>query len=171
MAVRAVPKLSFRERRRRDRQTFFLRRYCAIATGIAGRGTIMAAFIIFRCPYTDMDVQTSMSKQESDDARTYEAVTCAACTRIHFYQHGHRHSDRREQVGASREHAALCRDTLKNLAFLATTYSIGTLSDFDIPPRRNARHALKTSQEATNRVSRNDDLCLFTTSNSKSVNN
>ena len=44
----------------------------------------MAAFIIFRCPYTDMDVQTSMSKQEGDGARTYEAVTCAACTRIHF---------------------------------------------------------------------------------------
>ena len=44
----------------------------------------MAAFIIFRCPYTGMDVQTSLSKQEGAGARTYEAITCAACTRIHF---------------------------------------------------------------------------------------
>lgn len=41
-------------------------------------------FIIYRCPVTGMDVQTSLSKQEGDAARNYEAVTCAACTRIHF---------------------------------------------------------------------------------------
>jgi hypothetical protein len=42
-------------------------------------------FIIFRCPATGMDVQTSLNKQqEGDGARNLEAVTCAACTRIHF---------------------------------------------------------------------------------------
>ena len=44
----------------------------------------MAEFIIFRCPQTGMDVQTLLHKQEKNDARAYEAVTCPACTRLHF---------------------------------------------------------------------------------------
>jgi hypothetical protein len=41
----------------------------------------MAALIIFRCPQTGMLVQTLLHK---DEARTYKAVTCPACTRLHF---------------------------------------------------------------------------------------
>jgi len=44
----------------------------------------MAALIIFRCPHTGMDVQTSLEKQERDPIRAYEAISCPACTRIHF---------------------------------------------------------------------------------------
>jgi ribosomal protein L34E len=43
----------------------------------------MAALIIFRCPQTGMLVQTLLHTQK-DEARTYEAVTCPACTRLHF---------------------------------------------------------------------------------------
>jgi ribosomal protein L34E len=44
----------------------------------------MAALIIFRCPHTGMDVQTSLEKQERDPVRAYEAISCPACLRIHF---------------------------------------------------------------------------------------
>jgi hypothetical protein len=44
----------------------------------------MAALIIFRCPHTGMDVQTSLEKQERDPIRAYEAISCPACIRIHF---------------------------------------------------------------------------------------
>jgi hypothetical protein len=44
----------------------------------------MSAFIIYRCPHTGMDVQTSLQKENNDAARTYETVTCSACTRIHL---------------------------------------------------------------------------------------
>jgi len=44
----------------------------------------MAALIIFRCPHTGMDVRTSLEKQERNPIRAYEAISCPACTRIHF---------------------------------------------------------------------------------------
>lgn len=44
----------------------------------------MADLIIFRCPFTGMDVQTSLEKQEGNLVRAYEAISCPACTRIHF---------------------------------------------------------------------------------------
>jgi hypothetical protein len=44
----------------------------------------MIDLIIFRCPQTGMDVQTLLYKQGKDEARAYEAVTCPACTRLHF---------------------------------------------------------------------------------------
>jgi hypothetical protein len=46
----------------------------------------MADLIIFRCPQTGMDVQTLLHKQgnREEEVRTYEAVTCPACTRLHF---------------------------------------------------------------------------------------
>ena len=44
----------------------------------------MTDLIIFRCPQTGMDVQTLLYKQGKDEARTYEAITCPACTRLHF---------------------------------------------------------------------------------------
>ena len=44
----------------------------------------MADLIIFRCPLTGMDVQTSLEKQERNPIRAYEAISCPACTRIHF---------------------------------------------------------------------------------------
>ena len=31
-----------------------------------------------------MNVQTLLHKQGKDEARTYEAITCPACTRLHF---------------------------------------------------------------------------------------
>src|SRR5260370_608011 len=43
----------------------------------------MAALIIFRCPQTGMNVQTLLPTQK-DEVRTYEAVTCPSCTRLHF---------------------------------------------------------------------------------------
>ena len=45
----------------------------------------MADLIIFRCPQTGMDVETLLHKQEHEEARPYYvAVTCPACTRLHF---------------------------------------------------------------------------------------
>lgn len=44
----------------------------------------MADLIIFRCPHTGMDVQTYLHRREKDEARAHEAVTCPACTRLHF---------------------------------------------------------------------------------------
>jgi hypothetical protein len=40
--------------------------------------------IIFRCPNTGLDVQTSILREENPEARSYEAVLCSACTRLHF---------------------------------------------------------------------------------------
>jgi hypothetical protein len=44
------------------------------------------AHILFRCPYTALNVQYSLSDDASqrDDESTYEAVTCPACSRLHF---------------------------------------------------------------------------------------
>ena len=44
----------------------------------------MTDLIVFRCPQTGMNVQPLLHKQGNDEARTYEAVTCPACTRLHF---------------------------------------------------------------------------------------
>jgi hypothetical protein len=44
----------------------------------------MAALIIFRCPFTGMDVQTPLQRQADGEAPTYEAFNCPACTRVHF---------------------------------------------------------------------------------------
>jgi hypothetical protein len=44
----------------------------------------MNDLIIFRRPQTGADVQTLLQKQGRDEARAYEAVTCPACTLLHF---------------------------------------------------------------------------------------
>src|SRR5665213_3206295 len=47
----------------------------------------MTRLIMFRCPQTDLDVQTLLDKQEKEEVEileTYEAVICPACTRLHF---------------------------------------------------------------------------------------
>jgi len=44
----------------------------------------MADFIVFRCPHTGLNVQTHLEKQQRAEVRTFEAVTCPACTRVHF---------------------------------------------------------------------------------------
>jgi len=45
----------------------------------------MADFIIFRCPYTGMNVQTDLPKQEiKKGERRFEAIACPACTKLHF---------------------------------------------------------------------------------------
>jgi hypothetical protein len=44
----------------------------------------MSAMIIFRCPRTGMNVQTLVSKQAAKEPRSYEIVTCPACTQFHF---------------------------------------------------------------------------------------
>ena len=45
----------------------------------------MADLIMFRCPQTGLEVQTLLHKQGMDAvARSYEAVSCPACTRLHF---------------------------------------------------------------------------------------
>jgi hypothetical protein len=44
----------------------------------------MKGLIIFRCPFTDMNVQTPLEKRESNPAGALEAFTCPACTRIHL---------------------------------------------------------------------------------------
>ena len=44
----------------------------------------MATFI-FTCPNTDLNVQHSFDDDEEDVPDTeYEAITCPACTRLHF---------------------------------------------------------------------------------------
>jgi hypothetical protein len=49
------------------------------------RCTMMDSLIIFHCPETDTDVQTLLLKQQREERRPYYvAVTCPACTRLHF---------------------------------------------------------------------------------------
>lgn len=45
--------------------------------------------VIFRCPSTNLNVQHWQPDEQSgalraDDAEAYEAVTCPACTKLHF---------------------------------------------------------------------------------------
>jgi len=41
--------------------------------------------LVFKCPRTDMNVQHWLDESESDDReRSYEAVVCQACSRLHF---------------------------------------------------------------------------------------
>lgn len=46
------------------------------------------AHLIFRCPATSLNVQhwrpDSPAAHTHDDAEAYEAVTCPACTKLHF---------------------------------------------------------------------------------------
>lgn len=45
----------------------------------------MADLIIFRCPYTGMDVQTSLPREEvKEGGPRYETIECPACMRLHF---------------------------------------------------------------------------------------
>ena len=44
----------------------------------------MSAMIVFQCPRTGMKVQTLLSKQAANEQRSYEIVTCPACTQFHF---------------------------------------------------------------------------------------
>ncbi len=49
------------------------------------RCTMMDSLIIFHCPETDTDVRTLLLKQQHEETRPYYvAVTCPACTRLHF---------------------------------------------------------------------------------------
>lgn len=46
---------------------------------------LMVDLIVFRCPYTGMNVQTDLPKQEiKEGERLYETITCPACTKLHF---------------------------------------------------------------------------------------
>ena len=42
--------------------------------------------ILFRCPYTGFNVQHPLDDDGSrhDKGSEYEAITCPACTRLHF---------------------------------------------------------------------------------------
>ena len=44
------------------------------------------AHILFRCPYTSLNVQRWLDDDtsEHDKNSEYEAITCPACTRLHF---------------------------------------------------------------------------------------
>lgn len=53
------------------------------STEIWTAGPNMAEFIVFRCPDTGVEVQTSIPT-ESSGARTYQGLLCVACTRLHF---------------------------------------------------------------------------------------
>ena len=44
----------------------------------------MVDFIVFRCPQTGMNVQTHLEKQQRPEGRSFESITCPACTRLHF---------------------------------------------------------------------------------------
>jgi hypothetical protein len=44
----------------------------------------MSTLIVFRCPRTGLKVQTLVSKQAASEPRSYEMVTCPACTQFHF---------------------------------------------------------------------------------------
>jgi hypothetical protein len=44
----------------------------------------MSGLIIIRCPYTGLNVQTSLTRQAGHAAQTYEAVACAACAGVHL---------------------------------------------------------------------------------------
>ena len=43
----------------------------------------MAPFI-FRCPNTGLNVQGWSAEDVTDEADTYEAMTCTACRQLHF---------------------------------------------------------------------------------------
>ena len=45
-------------------------------------GARMNDLITFRCPETDLEVQTLLDNK--DEERIYEAVICPACARLHF---------------------------------------------------------------------------------------
>lgn len=43
------------------------------------------AHILYRCPRTNMNVQTWLQRDIApDNARDYEMVSCPACTQVHF---------------------------------------------------------------------------------------
>jgi hypothetical protein len=45
----------------------------------------MVDLIVFRSPYTGMDVQTDILKQEMKEGeRRYESIACPACAKIHL---------------------------------------------------------------------------------------
>lgn len=42
-------------------------------------------YILFRCPYTGLNVQHELDDApERDEKSYYDAVTCPACARLHF---------------------------------------------------------------------------------------
>jgi hypothetical protein len=43
----------------------------------------MAPFL-YRCPNTGLDVQGFTVEEVRDDAETFEAVICTACSRVHL---------------------------------------------------------------------------------------
>ena len=45
---------------------------------------MMSALIVFRCPRTGMKVQTLLTRQAASEPKSYEFVTCPACTQFHF---------------------------------------------------------------------------------------
>jgi hypothetical protein len=46
--------------------------------------TAAVSAFIFACPETSMRVQHWLDSDEDSDEAKYEAVTCAACTKVHF---------------------------------------------------------------------------------------
>jgi hypothetical protein len=55
-----------------------------IQVNAAGGDGVSMACLIFRCTRTGVNVQLSPPEEAPDEADSYEAVTCPACTRIHF---------------------------------------------------------------------------------------
>ena len=45
----------------------------------------MVVSVVFRCPNTGLNVQGWVADDPTEgEAESYEAVTCAACTRVHM---------------------------------------------------------------------------------------
>jgi len=44
----------------------------------------MMRTFLYRCPISGLKVQGYSVEQTTDDADTYEAVSCPACTRVHL---------------------------------------------------------------------------------------
>jgi hypothetical protein len=44
----------------------------------------MERLIIFRCPTSGLDVQTSLPRDEEASEGRYEGLTCLSCTQLHF---------------------------------------------------------------------------------------
>jgi hypothetical protein len=51
---------------------------------VVRQNKLQMAQIIFRCPYTSMNVQHWLADDSTSHDGTYEPVKCPACTRLHF---------------------------------------------------------------------------------------
>jgi len=44
----------------------------------------MSKLIVFRCPRTGLQVQTPLVVADQDESESFEAISCLACTHLHF---------------------------------------------------------------------------------------